>query len=236
MQQNKKSLLFPLIWILIFLSFISIILSLFIAISFSDSLNEENFTIEGFGIAKYNSTNNEFTITPLKNDAISSIKKQTFTKNFLKEYVTNRYTVSGNTINMQKTLGYQTPTVLNDGLMLKLPSYNGSNNDSILWTNAYIDFLKTDLPEIKELIDSNTTRSVRILSGPQKINDWWVLNVEFIYRNPTTYSLSIAKKEKYEIKLNISSQGIRPVEYINKNLPAGNVFTVKVIDIQKIKL
>ena len=236
MQQNKKSLLFPLIWILIFLSFISIILSLFIAISFSDSLNEENFTIEGFGIAKYNSTNNEFTITPLKNDAISSIEKQTFTKNFLKEYVTNRYTVSGNTINMQKTLGYQTPTILNDGLMLKLPSYNGSNNGSILWTNAYIDFLKTDLPEIKELIDSNTTRSVRILSGPQKINDWWVLNVEFIYRNPTTYSLSIAKKEKYEIKLNISSQGIRPVEYINKNLPAGNVFTVKVIDIQKIKL
>ena len=60
MQSNKKSLSFFSLWIFIFLCFISIISALFIAISFSDSLNEENYTIEGLGIADYNSTSSAF--------------------------------------------------------------------------------------------------------------------------------------------------------------------------------
>ena len=238
MQSNKKSLSFFSLWIFIFLCFISIISALFIAISFSDSLNEENYTIEGLGIADYNSTSSAFKITPLKNSAISDsdTEKQTFTKNFLKEYVVNRYTVSGNIDNMEINLGYKNPNTLQNGTILKYPSYKQTINGKIIWTNAYNDFIKDDLPEIQNLISTNTTRAVKIISGPKKIEDWWVLTVEFIYRNPTTYSLSIAKKEKYEIKLNISSKGVRPAEYINKNLSAGNVFIVNIIDIQKIKL
>lgn len=237
MPSNKKSLSFFSLWLFIILCFASIMTALFIAISFSSALDEDKFTIEGIGIAKYDSTADEFSIIPLKNNAITNEKqKQFFTKNFLKEYVTTRYTVSGDSLDMQQNLGYQTPNTLNGGLILKIPSYIQTSDDGkILWTNAYNDFLNNDLPEIKSLLNSNTTRSVRILSGPQKVNDWWVLTVEFIYRNPTTYALSIAKKEKYEIRINMKSKGIRPTENIN-GIPAGNVFITSIMDIQKINL
>ncbi len=236
MQSNKNSLSFTPLWAFAFVCFICISASLFIAILFSDSLSEDRFTIDGFAIPQYNSTSDEFKVIPFSNDSIPAGMRQQFTKNFIKEYIVNRYTVSGNPVNMEQNLGYSSPTTLDSGIMLKYPSIDGQKNDKIIWTNAYKDFVNEELPEILELINTNTTRSVKIISEPQKINDWWVLTVEFIYRNPTTYSLSIAKKEKYEIRLNISFSGIKPVNNINKNFPAGNVFAVKVIDLQKRKL
>ena len=235
MQTNKKYLSFTSVWFFAFLCFICISISLFIAILFSDSLSEDFFTIDGLAIPQYTSTNNEFNVISFNNDSIPKNQRQQFTKNFIKEYIVNRYTISGNKANMEQNLGYSSPDTINNGIMLKLPSYEFVDG-KINWTNAYKDFLKNELPEINELIESNTTRSVRIISEPQKINDWWVINVEFIYRNPTTYSLSIAKKEKYEIRLNISSYGIKSPDDINKNFPAGSVFAIKIIDLQKRKL
>lgn len=236
MQKNKKSLSSISLWLFAFLCFICISLSLFIAILFSDSLSEDIFKIDGFVIPQYTSTNNEFTVISFNNDSIPQNQRQQFIKNFIKEYIVNRYTLSGNRANMEQNLGYTSPTTLNNGIMLKLPCIEGYKDNEIVWTNAYNDFLKTELPQINELIEANTTRSVKIISEPQKINDWWVVNVEFIYRNPTTYSLSVAKKEKYEIRLNISSYGIKPSDDINKNFPAGSVFAIKIIDLQKRKL
>ena len=237
MQTNKKPLSFVFLWAFAFLCFICISTSLFIAILFSDSLSEDNFKIEGFTIPQYTSTDNEFNVIPFNNEAIPQNQRVQFTKNFIKEYIVNRYTVSEDPVNMEQNLGYSSPNTLNNGILLKLPCFDRyDENNGIVWSNAYIYFLKNELPEINELIEKNTTRAVRIISEPQKINDWWITNVEFIYRNPTTYSLSIAKKEKYEIKLNISSYGIKLPNDINKNFPAGSVFAIKIIDLQKRKL
>ncbi len=236
MQSNKKNFSFIPLWILIIVCAICIVASLFISISLSDSLDENNFKIDGLSIAKYDSSKDSFKITSLNRNNIPKELRSEFTKNFLKEYVVNRYTVSGNDENLQQNIGYKSPKTLNGGLMLKLPSIKSFSNGEIIGTNAYDDFLKNDLPEIQELLKSNVTRSVKILTSPRKIDDWWTLNVEFIYRNPTTYSLDIAKKEKYEIKLNIENKGIRNTENLAKNYPAGSFLEIYVIDIQKIKL
>ena len=235
MQKNKRTLSFTPLRILIVLCFLPILSALFVAISFSSSLEEDNFKIDGIAIAKYKNTPDEFDVIPL-NNTIPSFKRSEFIKNYLKEYVVNRYTVSGNLEEMNQSIGYSTPNTLNGGILLKLPSYMGTQDDTPVWSSAYQDFLKIDLPEIKALLDSNTTRSVRIISEPKKSGDWWSVTVEFIYRNPTTYSLSIARKEKYEIRLNIQFAGIRPVNEIIPSFPAGSVFNTAIINIQKIKL
>ncbi|MCR5507044.1 MAG: hypothetical protein K6F04_04320 [bacterium] len=235
MQKDKKTLSFVPLKISIALCLVLILSALFIAISFSASLEEDNFKIDGIAVARFKNTNNEFEVIPFNND-IPSTRKQEFMKNYLKEYVVNRYTVSGNIEEMNQSLGYNAPDSLNGGILLKYPSYMGTENGQPVWTSAYQDFIKNDLPEIKELLNSNTTRSVRILSEPKKSGDWWSITVEFIYRNPTTYSLSVARKEKYEIRLNIKSYGIKQVDQINPYFPAGNVFATIIINIQKIKL
>ena len=239
MQSNKGQKSFVLLWIFIFVCAISLFTSLFVAILFSDSLEEDKFKIDGFVVPKYSSTSQIFNVMPLSRGSISKRMQVEFTKNFLKEYIVKRYTVSGDNYNMDKTLGYEHPESLpnscNCGYILKLPSFY-VNDGVVEWTNAYKDFLKNDLPEIKALMESGITRSVKVLANPRKIDDWWVMKVEFIYRNPTTYSIDVAKKEKYEIKLYINEHGVRSLNRISRNLPAGNVFSISINDIQKIKL
>lgn len=234
MQNNKSS--FAPLWIFIIVCFISITASLFIALSLSASLEDTNFTIDGIAVAKYKSTNDVISILPLKNSAIKE-QGDEFIKRFLTEYIVNRYTVSGNNLVMETNLGYKTPNSIegNKGILLKLPSRMIRNGMEV-WTGAYTDFIKNDLPEITKLMNENTTRSVRIISEPKQIGDWWVTTVEFIYRNPTTYSFSIAKKEKYEIRLNISKPNLKPINQVNLSFPAGNVFAIGIFEIQKIKL
>ena len=237
MDKNNTHKSFIPLWILASICFLIVIFALLTSVSFSDYLSEDNFKVEGFFVPLYHSTNNEFNIISLNNDAFNKQEKLDLTKNFLIEYITNRYTVSGNQYEMEKNIGYNSPETLQNGLTLKLPSYKGINQDGkIEWTNAYKDFLKYDYPEIERLMANKTTRAVRIISAPQKSDDWWTMIVEFIYRYPNTYSFSVAQKEKYEIRLNISPQGIRSTEDISLTLPAGNVFKTYIIDIQKTKL
>lgn len=226
------------LWILTFLCFISLCITLYISLVFSDNLESNVFDIEALVIPQITSTNENIRFVPLKSEASSKEEVVMFQKNFIKEYIVNRYTVIDSDSLMNQNLALNdlsSPPFSKNGYLLKSPSYIGANN----WYDAYLNFMNGkdgELQEIQDLMKSNTTRSVRILSEPRKEGDWWVIDVEFIYKTPITYSFKDAKKEKYEIRINIDAMGILNVSSVPSYAPPSSLFKILVKYIQKTRL
>ncbi len=231
----------PFLWVLVILCFISITLGLFISLVFSDNLDSNKFNIEGIIVPEIKSTNKAINFIALKNNSITQANRTMFLQNMIKEYIVNRYTVVGSNYVMNKNLGLNKldSSSLVYGYILKVPSSKGYNKEGQkVWTDAYLNFLNKkdgELEEIKKLMKENTTRSVRILSLPKKEGDWWITDVEFIYKTPITYSFSEAKKEKYQIKMDINIYDLLPLNITTK-LPASSIFKTQIKYLQKTKL
>jgi hypothetical protein len=226
------------LWSLVFFCFISICIALCVSLVFSDNLERKNFDIEALVIPQISNTNENIDFIPLKTDATSIEEARMFQQNFIKEYIVNRYTVINSSSLMNQNLALNdlsSPPVSKNGYLLKKPSYISKDN----WYDAYLNFINGkdgELQEIQDLMKSNTTRSVRILSEPVREGDWWITNVEFIYKSPITYSFANTKKEKYEIKMNIESRGIVNISSVASYVPPSGIFKIFVKYIQKTRL
>ena len=235
---NKENKYFIYLWIIAFFCLVSVLISLFVSFVFSDNLSEDKFVIEGIMIPNVSNTEDNMQIIALTNQTTTSKEKNELLKNFLKEYIVNRYTVSGSAYEMQNNLGLQDLNSLSSGFMLKYPSYRGIKNNEILWTDAYENFKNGkdgELAEINELMKNNTTRSVRILGEPKKNGDWWSVPVEFIYKTPINYSVENTRREKYQIDLDIIAAGFRDIKSIKQG-PASSIIKIYVMYIKKTKI
>ena len=132
------------VWILAFLCFISISITLYISLVFSDSLESKNFNIEALIIPQITDTNKNISFIPLKSEASSKEEARMFQQNFIKEYIVNRYTVINSSSLMNQNLALNdlsSAPISRNGYLLKKPSYISENN----WYDAYLNFMKKPL-------------------------------------------------------------------------------------------
>lgn len=240
MSENKKRISIYEIWIIVSLCFISIITACLASFVYFNKFDKENFNVSGFVIPSFVDTKNAFEIMPLNSGAGSSKQRDEFRRQLIKEYIVNRYTVNGSTFIMEQNLGFQSLNnpVDKNGSLLKNPGFIGFERDGTpVWRNAYTNFVNGndgELAEINALLKEGTTRSVRILTEPVKSRDWWITKVEFIYKTPTTLSLSDARKELYQIAISSKLIGIDTARFNGKD--ASSIFGFNVDYIQKTRL
>jgi hypothetical protein len=103
-----------------------------------------------------------------------------------------RYTVNGSEYLMDRALGIYND---NHGLPMKVMSRPA----------AYARFKAEEAPGIIALMNANITRSVIILGdGPSQHHDGrWMTKVEFIYREPGTANRDEARRERWDIHMEV---------------------------------
>lgn len=212
MNSNKSGM------ILIFLSIIALIsitFSILTGITLQKSLEPNNFQLNPVLIPEFQNTNTLFSTTPMKRTAFTPTELNDLTKKLIIEYITIRYTVTGSSYLSRINQGIgDTDFQSTNASVLKLPSLDKYNN----YTSAYSSFISgkdNDMAKITKLLSEKTTRSVRILKAPYKYQDRWRTEVEFIYKTPSTNSITEATKEKWEIDMELEPlTGFRPMSTI----------------------
>ncbi len=191
---------------IISLCFVSLVITLFTALVLLDQVEDTNLKVNAMVVPVVNDSNNNLNAIPI-NEKSYFANEDYFISKLLIEYITTRYTVTGNTRTMSNYGNANlTPESITNMSILKEASLMGGNKPNYRWRDAYINFINKkdgELDEITTLVSQDTTRSVRIIKPPKKVKDWWVCEVEFIYKTPTTYSLASARKEHYEIRMNV---------------------------------
>ena len=242
-QQKNKRVSFALIWVLAFICLIGFAILLLVSFSLYDNVfDKKNFSLSALLIPDYKNSSDEFRVTPINYDTLSNKKdRNEFKKMLVKQYIVNRYTVNGRNEIMDKNLGLNSLgniDVRTGGVRLKRPSIKSiAENGQIIFDEAYNNFMTGrdgEIKEIEQLIQENTTRSVRIVNEPRQDGDWIVTTVEFIYRTPTTYSFSDAKKELYQIRMYCDFTGLNVQNFIQQD--ASSVFRFRVWQIKKERL
>jgi len=80
------------------------------------------------------------------------------------------------------------------------------------WTDAFLSLLGEgdDRNEIFQLRAAGSTRSVRFLSEPRRYRyrNRWIVDVEFIIRDRGVWDIKNARREKFEIHLDLDTDGI----------------------------
>ncbi|MCT4552452.1 MAG: hypothetical protein N4A44_02185 [Alphaproteobacteria bacterium] len=166
----------------------------------------------------YSSSENMFNAIPMSNN-ISQEKKTQFIQKLIKQYLITRYTINGNQFLMNKNMGemhlkhkkgcprklvspiYMWSMTFSDAGERKYPSVlgSGAKDDA---SQAWIEFLEKEVPDIKSKMNAGITRSVEILQVPYKDGDWWKTKIRLIYRNDIEFT-----REVYE-DFNISMEVI----------------------------
>ncbi len=238
MVSNNKSFGFPILWIIVVISAISLMISLFSSVVFFNSLDGSNLKVDALIIPNTNKTET----MPINNNTYR-LNKDEFIEKFLTEYIVTRYTIVPSTYIMNNNLELNNLTSninYNSGILKQASVVGTSLEGSTIWSDAYFNFINGkdgELQAIQELMKQNISRSVRIISKPKKENDWWVAKVEFIYKNPSTYSVSAARKEVYEIRMDISSsENIRPTTFAFQYPNASSIFVIVVNYLKKTRL
>lgn len=218
----------------------SILLSVFISNVLNQELESTNFKLNPIIISNFDNSKELFEITPLKSKAFSKLQIEDFTKKLIMEYITVRYTVNGSKYMMLRDLG------INDknensiyASILKLPSYNlltGEYNNQAY--QSFKNAKNNEYNEIIKLLNENTTRSVKITKEPYRYKDKWKTEVEFIYKTPSTNSLSEALKEHWEINMEIEPlQRFRNIPSVKNivNINPSSLFEFKINTFEKIR-
>ncbi|MDR1476794.1 MAG: hypothetical protein LBI17_01545 [Rickettsiales bacterium] len=131
-----------------------------------------------------------FRAVPLQAGAFSRPELEDFTKKLIVEYITTRYTVNGSEYLMERSLGLGGTD--SGGVPMK-----------ILGGPVYDKFIRDEKEGIAALMASKTTRSVRIVGGPHRHADQWITEIELIYREPATANLADARRERWEIHMEV---------------------------------
>lgn len=155
----------------------------------------------------YSSSKDMFNAIPMSND-ISEEKKKQFIQKLIKQYLITRYNINGNQFLMNKNMGemhlkhkrgcprklvspiYMWSMKFSPASERKYPSVlgNGAKDDA---TQAWIDFLEKDVPDIKSKMNAGINRSVEILKVPEKDGDWWKTKIRLIYRNDIEFTREV---------------------------------------------
>ena len=242
-RNGRMSLMY--VWIIAFVCFVSLSVLLITSFSLYDKVSDgRRFTINALVIPDYSATDDGFKIIPINYEALSNNERDRneFLRMLVKQYIVNRYTVSSRTEIMENNLGLSSlgdvRTGLRYGSKLKRPAIMGiDENNQPNFSLSYRDFISGkdgERDEINQLLRDGVTRSVRIISEPQKVDDWIVTDVEFIYRTPTTHSLSEARKEVYRIAVFCKLRGL---DFENMaQYDASSIFAFNVLYINKVKI
>ncbi len=227
------------LYLIIFICSLSLLITLFIYLVLSHKLEATNLKVESLIVPVVNTSKNNIESMPLNKDTYL-LHSDEFISKFLTEYIVTRYTVSGNNTNefsLNKLTNINNTSILQEASILRVTG----NPPTPVWSPAYLDFLNKkdgELNEITELLKNNTTRTVEIISPPKKVNDWWIAEVEFIYKSPTTYTLSTARKEKYEIGFDILTRNPPSLRDMNQSSlqNPSSIFHIIVNHIKKTRL
>jgi hypothetical protein len=142
---------------------------------------------------------------PLVREVMTSKDLNFITRSLIKEYINARYRVSGNGLDANECIFYKQPTLSNCPV-LAIPSVNPDGS----WTDAFSSLLDEseggDRSEIFQLRAAGSTRAVRFLSEPRLDRDRWVADVEFIIRDRGVWEESAARRERFEINLDINER------------------------------
>ena len=167
--------------------------ALFVGLTLSDRLDSSNFAIVPAVVPEdVSSSADSMRVVPLAGDAFSRAELEDFTKKAIVEYITARYTVNGSEYLMDRALGIYGDA---GGAQMKVLSSNA----------AYEKFKAGEAGEIRALMAANTTRAVRIVAGPSRHGAGrWITGVEFVYREPSTADFASARREYWDIHMEIA--------------------------------
>ena len=149
------------------------------------------------------SSNDDFIMPrPLVTQATSLEQRYFLTRSLIKEYINARYRVTGSGADANECIFLRAPVPL-DCPVLAAPSVNFDGS----WTDAFrslIDPFGEERVEINQLRMAGATRSVRFLSEPRLHRDRWVVDVEFIIRDRGVWDVESARRERFEVHLDIN--------------------------------
>lgn len=224
---------------MIFISIVSMLISIYISLIIWDSLKEEKFKLLPIIIGNNKTSENRLEIIQMKKENINKEEFEELTKKLIKEYIKTRYSITGSKYTMQRDLGIgDKEDITTNGSKLKLPGLNNIGNDYNQSYKSFISGKNNDKEEIERLEKEKTTRSVIIKKEPYRYKDRWKTEVEFIYKSPTTNNMKEATRETWEINMEIEDlTGFRSVERVKnflKNNPSA-LFGFKVKWIERIR-
>ena len=137
---------------------------------------------------------------PLVPDATSPESLNFLTRALIKEYVNARYRVTGSGLDAVECIFFNAQTTA-DCPVLTVPSKNTDGT----WTHAFLSLLQDgeERNEIAQLYAAGSTRAVKFLSEPELYRDRWRVKVEFVIRDRGVWDIKDARREIFEIQLDI---------------------------------
>lgn len=164
--------------------------ALFLGLAMDGRLDSSNFSIRPAIVPHVGDSMRAIKVAPLKSKAFSKAELEGFTKRMIVEYIAMRYTVNGSEYLMGRALG-----IYGDG---------GGTPMKVLGSpGAYAKFQQEEAEGIRALMIAKTTRAVSITDGPRRHADRWITGVEFIYREPGTANLAAARRERWDIHMEV---------------------------------
>ena len=176
--------------VLALLSFTLSVFALFIGLTLSERIDSSNHNVEPAPVAHIRESGQIVRISPLLSSAYSETEFEDFTRRLVVEYITMRYTINGSRFLMDRALGIYSDE---GGTPMKVLSR----------FDAYDRFTADEASGIIALMNAGVTRSVKVLEGPRRHADRWITKVEFIHRDPATLNLESARREYWEIHMEV---------------------------------